>query len=189
MKHAIVVLILLAAILAVPGCKKKAADTSAAATAGSSSAAGVSDVSNVQERPDKAPNFSWTDSTGKQIDFASFSGKVNLVNFWATWCGPCKHEMPDLIALNTEYASKGVKFLGISSDVGTNVVADVKSYVAEHGINYQIVVANDDLKQYFGNVNMLPTTFIVDQDGKILKTMIGAKSKQDFAATLDEYLK
>ena len=113
----------------------------------------------------------------------------NLINFWATWCGPCKRELPDLIALSKEYANRDVKVIGISADLGTNVVSDVKSFVQEQGIPYQILIANEEIKEAFGNVNMLPTSFITDKDGNILQTLIGARSKELFAQALNEHLK
>jgi thiol-disulfide isomerase/thioredoxin len=168
-------------------CTKKTAEGDKAA-ASSQDAANVTEVTTVEKRENKAPNFSWQDQSGKTVDFASNSGKLTLVNFWATWCGPCKHELPDLIALSKEYESRGVKIIGISADVGTDVIGDVKSFVQEEGIPYQVLIANEEIKEAFGNVSMLPTSFVVDKEGNILETMIGARSKAQFAEALDKHL-
>ena len=189
MKNRLSFLFLVSFLFLLSGCAKKSGSESGKAAPAADAATNVSEVTSVERRGDKAPNFGWRDASGKSIDFAATSGKVNLVNFWATWCGPCKHELPDLIALSKEYESRGVKIIGVSADVGTDVLGDVGSFVKDAGIPYQVVIANDELKEAFGNVNMLPTSFIIDKEGNILKTVIGAQSKASFAALIDEHLK
>lgn len=171
------------------GCSKKSSDEQRSGQSITAQNGNVSEVLTVQKRENKAPNFSWKDSSGATVDLASYSGRINVINFWATWCGPCKHELPDLISLQTDYASKGVRLIGVSADVGSNVAADVRSFVHDHGINYPVVIANDDMKEAFGNVNMLPTTFITDRDGNILATLVGARSKSAFADAINGFLK
>ena len=152
-------------------------------------ASNVSEITNVIKRADMAPNFSWKDKDGKTIDFYSFKGKVTLVNFWATWCGPCKRELPDLIKLSKEMAEKNVKVIGISTDRGANVIEDLRSFVADKGIPYQIVISNEDLEEAFGNVRVIPTTFLVDETGKITQTIVGMRSKEQFAEAILALLK
>src|SRR5258708_6466759 len=82
----------------------------------------VSELGTVSARPGKTPNFSWTDSTGAQISFDAYKGKLTLVNFWATWCGPCKRELPDLEAMSKELAPRGLRIIGVSTDRGSNVI-------------------------------------------------------------------
>ena len=149
----------------------------------------VTDVVSVTKRTDKVSNFSWKDSTGKTIDLDSYRGKVTLINFWATWCGPCKMELPDLIAISKEMADKGVKIIGVSTDRGANVLEDVSSFVAEKGIPYQIVISNEELDEAFGNIRLIPTTFVVDTDGKIVQTIVGARSKAAFIEAINAILK
>jgi thiol-disulfide isomerase/thioredoxin len=175
-------------IILLSGCAKKSSNSENKAAVSNSGSSNVTEVTDVVKRDNKAPNFSWQDPSGKKIDFASLGDKVTLVNFWATWCGPCKHELPDLIALSKEYESRGVKVIGISADVGTDVIGDVKSFVQEEGIPYQVLIANDEIKEAFGNVNMLPTSFVIDKDGNILETMVGARSKEQFAEALNKHL-
>ena len=93
--------------------------------------ANVADVVSVTKRTDVVSNFSWKDSSGKTIDLDAYRRKVTLINFWATWCGPCKMELPDLIAISKEMADRDVKIIGVSTDRGTNVLEDVSSFVAE----------------------------------------------------------
>ncbi len=148
----------------------------------------VAEVSSVVPRRDKVPNFSWKDSTGKVVDYDSFHGKVTLINFWATWCSPCKKELPDLVAISQELAGKGVKIIGVSQDRGVNVLEDVKSFVRDNRIPYQIVISTDELEEAFHNVRQLPTTFLVDGQGNIVKTFIGARSKEIFTQAVTPLL-
>ncbi|MBI1803218.1 MAG: TlpA family protein disulfide reductase [Ignavibacteriae bacterium] len=138
----------------------------------------VAEVFGVIKRPNTVPNFSWKDNGGKTVDFDNFHGKVTLVNFWATWCGPCKRELPDLIALSQELAALNIKILGVATDRAPNAVDLVRTFVKEHGIPYQNIVSNDDLEDAFGNPRAIPTSFLVNANGKITQTIIGIRSKE-----------
>jgi thiol-disulfide isomerase/thioredoxin len=170
-------LLLMAFIVLFSGCsKKKEVDEQSSETTVSSGTA-IPQVVSVQERGDVVPNFSWKDASGKTVDFDSYRGKVTLVNFWATWCGPCIHETPDLVELSKELADKNVKFIGISTDRGPNIDKDVKKFADDHKIPYLVVLSNEDLEAAFGNVRLLPTTFLVDEQGKIRETLLGVRTK------------
>ncbi len=145
----------------------------------------ISEILNVTKRIGFVPNFSWKDKDGKTIDFDNFKGRVTLINFWATWCGPCQKEIPDLINLNKEMTNKNVKILGISTDRGTNVLEDVGQFISEKGINYQNLISNEDLEEAFGNIRVIPTSFIVNSDGKIVQTIVGMRSKEQFAEAIN----
>ncbi len=170
-----------------PGCAKEQPKSSD--TDGTVIAMNVAEVSRVVKRADKVPNFSWKDSTGRLIDYDSFQGKITLINFWATWCGPCKKELPDLVAMSRELASRGVKIIGVSEDRGSNALEDVKSFVHDNGIPYLIVISNDELEEAFGNVRQLPTSFLVDEHGKIIQTFVGARTKEIFTEAITALLK
>lgn len=171
---------ILSLIILVGGCSKKKTTEEQLSETPSSSKTAVPQVISVQKRDGIVPNFTWKDSSGKTLDFDSYRGKVTLVNFWATWCGPCIRETPDLVELSKELADKNVKFIGISVDRGPNIDKDVKKFIDEHKIPYQIVLANEDLEQAFGNVRALPTTFLVDEEGKIRETLVGMRTKAAF---------
>lgn len=178
----------LLAFLLVTGCSKKKEDKSENNPT-PVKVSNVSEIMNVSKRSGMAPNFSWKDQSGETIDFDSFRGKVTLINFWATWCGPCKRELPDLIALSKEMADKNVKVLGISTDRGSNVVDEVRSFVAEYGISFQIVISNADIEEAYGNVRVIPTTFLIDANGKIAQTIVGVRSKEQFVEAINALLK
>ncbi len=178
----------LAVLLIGSGCGKSN-DQSQTQPPGSGVRPLVADVFGVVRRDNKVPNFSWKDSTGKTVDFDSFRGKATLINFWATWCVPCKKELPDLVALSSELAGRDVKVLGISTDRGANVESDVGTFVRDHGIPYQVLISSEDLEEAFGNVRAIPTTFLIDADGNIVQTFIGARSKDIFAQAIAAVVK
>ena len=172
------------------GCSTKKEEVKTSSSLATGSAGGnVADVTSVVKRADKVPSFSWKDGTGKVVDFDSFHGKVTLINFWATWCGPCKRELPDLVSLSREMASRGVKIIGVSTDRGPNAIDMVRSFVQENGIPYQVVVSNDDMEDAFGNPRAIPTTFLVDTEGKIVQTIVGMRAKDFFAQAIIALLK
>lgn len=150
----------------------------------------VSSVISVEQRGEQmAPNFSWYDESGKTVSFAEVTkGKPVLVNFWATWCGPCIKEMPDLVALNEEYGAKGAIVIGISVDKDSDVLTLVSDFAKEKNVSYPIIIDNGDLEQAFGGLRGIPTTFYIDKNGKIAKKLVGLQSKERFAGEFDALL-
>jgi thiol-disulfide isomerase/thioredoxin len=148
--------------------------------------ANVSKVSAVEKNEgNRVANFSWTDGGGKKISFSDFSkDNVVLINFWATWCGPCKRELPDLIALNEEYRGKHIKIIGISVDRDGDVVKLVHDFTAQSNLSYPVVVDNGDLESAFGGIRGIPTSFFVNRKGEIVRKMIGMQSKETFQQAL-----
>lgn len=185
MKTRLLTATLIITTLLLHGCSKKEENRTSEATGGT---VYVGEVTNVMKREGVVPNFKWKDSTGKTVDFDSFRGKVTLINFWATWCVPCKKELPDLIALSKDFADKNVKVLGISTDRGGNVREEVGTFVAERGIPYPILISNDELEAAFGNITGIPTTFVVDASGKIVQTFVGGRTKEMFAQAVTPLL-
>lgn len=138
-----------------------------------------------------APNFTWTED-GKQMSLKDMKGKVLFVNFWATWCGPCKKEIPDLMSLNDEYSSKGFNVIGMNVFQNENS-ATIENYLKASPISYRIIDGNEDVVNAFSkadgsNIEAVPTTFVIDKEGKIVETIIGTKSKADFKKIIDKYL-
>jgi len=174
----------------IPGCSKNETKTSQQAANETVKSGKVPELFNIEKRPSpKASNFSWKDSSGATTSFDQFRGKVTLINFWATWCGPCKRELPDLVALSNELASQSVKFIGVSVDQGPNVPDMVSSFVSEHGITYQNVIANEDMVDAFGNPRAIPTSYLVDADGNIAQTIVGMRTKEFYKQAIASLLK
>ncbi len=124
-----------------------------------------------------APDFALTDLSGKMVRLSDFKGKIVLLDFWATWCGPCRREIPDLIRLQKEYADKGFTILGISVD--GEGAAVVKPFARQFGINYPVVIASSRVTAAYGGIQAVPTAFLIDREGRILKTFVGGQGKAD----------
>ena len=125
-----------------------------------------------------APPFTLKDAEGKTVSLADYKGKVVLLNFWATWCGPCKIEIPWFVAFEQKYKEKGFSVIGVSMD--EDGWTAVKPFLAEEKINYRILLGNDSVGTLYGGVDSLPTTFVIDREGKIAATHIGLVSKSDY---------
>jgi thiol-disulfide isomerase/thioredoxin len=139
--------------------------------AGSGIAMGADNVTvRLFREPAAVPAFTLTALDGHPLSSSDWRGKVVLVNFWATWCPPCRAEIPDLIALQNKYRDKLV-VVGISEDDGP--VEDVKRFVAEQKMTYPVAMTSPELRKIFRGVVALPTTFIIDPDGKLEQKHIG----------------
>jgi thiol-disulfide isomerase/thioredoxin len=122
------------------------------------------------ETPVALPSFDLVDLDGKAIDQRSWAGKVVVLNFWATWCGPCRREIPDLIALQERYRDF-VVVVGLSVDDGP--AAGVREYVTAQHINYPVAIVSDQIQAQFGGISSVPSTFIVTKDGKVTQRHVG----------------
>lgn len=124
-----------------------------------------------------APDFSLKDSNGKPVKLSDFRGKVVVLDFWATWCGPCKVEIPWFIDFEKQYKDKGFAVLGVSMD--EDGWEAVRPYMQERGINYRVMVGNDQVGQLYGGLDSLPTTFLIDREGRIAKVHIGLETGKE----------
>ena len=124
--------------------------------------------------PVAVPSFSVTDLEGTTTSSADWRGKVVLLNFWATWCGPCRAEIPDLVALQEKYRDHLV-IVGISEDEGS--VDIVKRFAAEQRMNYPVVMSTEAIRKIFTGVVALPTTFVLDRDGRMVQKTVGLLNK------------
>ena len=141
-----------------------------AADSGPAAATDEAPLIQLLKDPVDVPAFTVRDIDGKTISLADLKGKVVLVNFWATWCPPCRAEIPDLVKLQDKYRDKLV-VLGISEDEVDP--AQVKAFATEQKMNYPIVMATTELRQIFKGVAALPTTFVLDTEGKIQMRHVG----------------
>jgi thiol-disulfide isomerase/thioredoxin len=133
----------------------------------------VSPLGAVPIKPVPAPAWKLKDLDGKIISSDDFKGKVVVVDFWATWCAPCKGEIPGYVALQKKYRDDGLVFVGISMDEDGPEV--VRKFVKTHGINYQIVMGDEAVSNAFAPIDGYPTTFIINRDGNIVDKKTGAK--------------
>ncbi|HEX4784289.1 MAG TPA: TlpA disulfide reductase family protein [Candidatus Sulfotelmatobacter sp.] len=118
------------------------------------------------------PDFSVKDLQGRPLSSADLRGKVVLVDFWATWCQPCKKEMPGYQKLLDRYGSRGFAVIGFKFDTMRDI-EDPLQFASKIGVRYPLAVATDDLKQKFGGVEGLPTTMLYDREGILRTKVIG----------------
>ena len=123
----------------------------------------------------KAPDFTLRNGDGEAYSLSDFKGKMVILNFWATWCPPCKREIPDFIELYEKYEEQGLVILGVSVDQGGWMVT--KEFVDKAGINYPIVMANRDVIYQYGGIKSIPTTYVINQKGHIAGQFTGYRSK------------
>jgi len=133
-----------------------------------------------------APDFTLTTLDGKKVKLSNYRGKAVLLNFWATWCGPCKVEIPWFIDLEKQYGPQGLVILGVAMD--DDGKATVTKFAQEMKIDYTVVLGNDDVADEYGGVEGLPTTFYVDRNGKIVKVVAGLVSHGEIEDGIKEAL-
>lgn len=135
-----------------------------------------------------APSPAWElkDVNGKTVKFSDFSGKVVVLDFWATWCGPCRMEIPGFIELQKQYADKGLVIVGVSLD--QDGASAVKPFMEKMGINYPIVLGDEAVTSAFGGIEGIPTTFIIDRTGNIVRKHVGYAPKAEFEADIKPLL-
>ncbi len=132
----------------------------------------------------QAPDFVVKDLKGREISLSNYSNKVVFLNFWATWCGPCKAEIPDFIEAYKQYKDKGMEIIGISVDrISPN---SVLKFVEEYKINYPVAMSTNKIQKDYEPGPYIPTTIIIDQKGKIRHKHIGYMNKETF---IDYFLK
>ena len=155
-----------------------------ASACSSSKPAAAAKAGNKDSKP--APNFALPDAHGSTVKLTDFKGKVVILDFWATWCGPCKIEIPWFIEFQRKYKDQGFTVIGVSMDEGG--WQTVRPFVEEFKMNYPVLIGNDETAQSFGGVDVLPTTFIIDKQGRIVATHMGLTSKDEFEKAIQSLL-
>ncbi len=131
-------------------------------------------------------------SKGEVVKLSDYKGKVVLLDFWATWCPPCRKGIPDLVEIKKEFKNKGVEVIGISLDAlthGGQTQKDVIPFMKSNNINYPIVKGNDKVIMDFGGINSIPTSFVIDKEGYIIGSYVGLVEKSAYVNDINKALK
>jgi len=153
-------------------------------------------ISPLMQKP--APNFTLPDVTGKKISLSNYRGKAVLINFWATWCAPCKIETPWLVDLRNQYAPQGFEILGVSTE-GDDLTMDdkagwardreaIREFMQKEHIDYPLLMDGDSISKPYGGLDELPTSFFVDRKGNVVATQLGLTSKDDIESNIKKAL-
>ena len=132
-----------------------------------------------------ALQFSLLDINGKEVSLADFKGKVIILDFWATWCPPCREEIPHFIELYDKYKDKGLEVIGIALDRNKETV---DTFIDKSNINYTVLMGDEEVSDLYGGIQSIPTTFILDRDGNIRNKYIGYRDKEVFESDIQELL-
>jgi peroxiredoxin len=125
-----------------------------------------------------APDFELKTPDGKAVKLSSYRGKAVLLNFWATWCGPCKVETPWLVDFYKQYQPQGLEILGVAMDDSSSR-DEIPKFIKDMNVNYTIVEGTEDVADTYGGVNVFPVSFFIDRNGKIVSVVLGLTDHSD----------
>jgi cytochrome c biogenesis protein CcmG/thiol:disulfide interchange protein DsbE len=145
-----------------------------------------------------APDFALQDLSGKKVSLSSFKGKAVLLNFWATWCAPCKLETPWLVDLRNQYAPQGFEVVGVSTE-GDDLKPDdkdgwaqdkaaIQKFVQLEKMPYPVLMDGDSISKDYGGLDAMPTSFFIDRDGKVVAAQLGLTSKDEIESNIRKAL-
>jgi len=151
-------------------------------------------VSPLQGKP--APEFTLEDLNGKKLSLSNYKGKALLINFWATWCAPCKIETPWLVELRNQYAAQGFEILGISMDdidrdapeKLSGEKKEIARFVQQQQMPYPVLIDGDSISKPYGGLDDLPTSFFIDRNGTVVSAQLGLTSKDEIEAKVKKAL-
>ena len=129
-----------------------------------------------------APDWQLKDVNGNPLKFSDFRGKVVVLDFWATWCPPCRAEIPGLVAIHKKYADQGLSVIGVSVDQQGPAV--VKPFMQRFSINYPVVMGNEKVLSDYGGISAIPTTFVIDREGNVVASHEGYTDQATFESEI-----
>lgn len=133
-----------------------------------------------------APDFDLASLDGKRVKLSDFRGKAVLLNFWATWCSPCKQEMPWFVDLQKKYGSEGLVVVGVAMD--DSEASKIAQFASEMGVNYPVLLGTERVSEEYGNVQYLPTSFYIDRDGKFVGKGVGLLGRKEVEDNIQKAL-
>jgi thiol-disulfide isomerase/thioredoxin len=133
-----------------------------------------------------APEFELSDLDGKPVKLSDFRGHAVLLNFWATWCSPCKVEMPWFVELQKQYGPQGLSVVGVAMDDASK--DDIAKFTKDMGVNYPILLGKEAVGEAYGGVQFLPTTFYIDRNGRVVERVFGLTGKGEIEDNIKKAL-
>jgi peroxiredoxin len=133
-----------------------------------------------------APDFALKDANGKTVKLSDYKGKVVLLDFWATWCGPCRLEIPWFMEFERKYKDRGFAVLGVSMD--DDGWESVRPFIKDLQMNYRVVIGDDKTGDKYGGIEALPTAFLIDREGRVAIKHVGLSSRRDFEDGIEKLL-
>jgi|Deesub1362B_J571_1020462.scaffolds.fasta_scaffold01781_7 peroxiredoxin len=133
-----------------------------------------------------APDFELKDLEGKTVRLSDYRGKMVILNFWATWCPPCRMEIPSFIRLYDEFKDKGLVIIGVSLDREGKEV--VQKFAANYKINYPVVMGDMNVVAAYGGISAIPTTFIINKNGRVVNRFVGLREESVFRSEIRKWL-
>jgi len=133
-----------------------------------------------------APDFSLKTLDGQTLKLSDLRGKAVVLNFWATWCSPCKAEMPWFVDFQKQYGAEGLQIVGVAMDDAAK--EDIEKFAKEMGVNYPVVLGKEAVAEEYGGVQFLPTTFYIDRSGNISDRVFGIVDRQEAEASVKKVL-
>jgi peroxiredoxin len=138
------------------------------------------------EQPKPAADFTLKDAEGRDVKLSDYKGKVVLLNFWATWCGPCKIEMPWFVDFQRKYKDRGFSVIAVSlDDEGWEVV---RPFADRFELNFPVVVGSDEMADQYGGIAALPTSFIINREGQIVSSHMGLVGRGEYEEDIEGLL-
>ena len=128
-------------------------------------------------------DFTLMDLDGNEISLSDFNGKVLILNFWATWCPPCREEIPDFVEVYNEYESEDVQFIGVSNED----ISTLRSFVEDYNISYPILIDDENIMGKWG-ISAIPTTFVFDKNGQIISKSVGTMTREQLVNIIEDAL-
>lgn len=141
----------------------------------------------VNDKAPLAPVFTLKDLEGNTVSLSDYKGKLVFVNFWATWCSPCRMEIPHFVELVDKYGDDGFAILGITID-DPRSFDKIPGFAEKFNINYPVLYGNAEVASMYGGVESIPRTFVIDREGKALGMIVGARSYAEFEGIIKQYL-
>ena len=138
----------------------------------------ISSIAYAAEIGEKAPDFSLLNLSQKKVNLSDYQGKVIILDFWDTWCSPCRMEIHDFVELQKKWGDKGLQIIGVA--FGRQGLSAVKSFAKKYKINYLVLLADGQILEKYGPIRGIPTTFVINREGKIYKKYIGYRPKGIF---------